>query len=61
MDSFWVADWRKRKRHRPAALDAFAIKTSGSEADVSTLSGGNQQKVLVGRWLERRPRVLHGR
>jgi ABC-type sugar transport system ATPase subunit len=55
---FGWPDWRKRNAIVQRALDAFAIKTSSSEADVSTLSGGNQQKVLVGRWLERRPRVL---
>ena len=34
------------------------MKTSSPEAGMGTLSGGNQQKVLVGRWLEQRPRVL---
>ncbi|MEU8247329.1 sugar ABC transporter ATP-binding protein [Nonomuraea sp. NPDC048916] len=30
----------------------------GIEAPIETLSGGNQQKVVVGRWLEAAPRVL---
>ena len=55
---FGWPDWRKRNAIVQRALDAFAIKTSGSEADIATLSGGNQQKVLVGRWLEQRPHVL---
>ena len=34
------------------------VKTPGLGHLVSKLSGGNQQKVVLGRWLARRPRVL---
>jgi D-xylose transport system ATP-binding protein len=34
------------------------IKTAGLDTAVGLLSGGNQQKVVVGRWLLTRPRVL---
>lgn len=34
------------------------IAVSDTEAPVSTLSGGNQQKVVVGKWLNTGPRVL---
>ena len=33
-------------------------KTMGPEELISSLSGGNQQKVIFGRWLERSPRVF---
>ncbi|GGO72670.1 sugar ABC transporter ATP-binding protein [Nonomuraea cavernae] len=38
--------------------DRFGVRGSGTEAPIETLSGGNQQKVVVGRWLEAAPRVL---
>ncbi|MBX3751829.1 MAG: sugar ABC transporter ATP-binding protein [Opitutaceae bacterium] len=41
-----------------AGIAQLGIKTDGPDAAVATLSGGNQQKVAVGRWLETRPRVL---
>lgn len=34
------------------------IKVSKPSVPVHTLSGGNQQKVVIGKWLARRPRVL---
>jgi ABC-type sugar transport system ATPase subunit len=32
-------------------IQAMSVKTTGTEQRISNLSGGNQQKVLVGRWL----------
>jgi ABC-type sugar transport system ATPase subunit len=40
------------------AVRELTIKTAGVEAPVTSLSGGNQQKVVVGRCLSRRPKVL---
>ena len=36
----------------------MAIKTPSSQTAIKSLSGGNQQKVLVGRWLANNPDVL---
>lgn len=38
--------------------DAMAIKTPSLEQRIGNLSGGNQQKVLVGRWLLTNPEIL---
>jgi ribose transport system ATP-binding protein len=39
-------------------IKRLAIKTPGAEQIVQYLSGGNQQKVVLGKWLAMRPRVL---
>ena len=39
-------------------IRALSIKAQGVDTLVSQLSGGNQQKVVIGRWLQRAPHVL---
>jgi simple sugar transport system ATP-binding protein len=39
-------------------LDALDVRSEGPEASMSSLSGGNQQKVVVGRELEPMPAAL---
>jgi ribose transport system ATP-binding protein len=36
----------------------LAIRTVGTEAAVGSLSGGNQQKVVIAKWLLLKPRIL---
>ncbi len=36
----------------------FAIKAADPEQGITDLSGGNQQKVVVGRWMEHPRRIL---
>lgn len=40
------------------AIRGFAIKPGDPDRGVQTLSGGNQQKVVVAKWMEQPPRVL---
>ncbi len=40
------------------AIDAMRIKTPSQETKIRSLSGGNQQKVILGRWLLTNPKVL---
>lgn len=40
------------------SVNAMRIKTPTQETKINTLSGGNQQKVILGRWLLTNPEVL---
>lgn len=39
-------------------IDGLQIKVSNPEVAVSSLSGGNQQKVLIGNWINTAPKIL---
>ncbi len=50
----------KRKEHMAAQsmVEKLQIRTSGLANTITSLSGGNQQKCIVGRWLLTHPKVL---
>jgi ribose transport system ATP-binding protein len=51
----------QRGREREVArqqVDSLKVKTPGIETKVLNLSGGNQQKVVLGKWLAMTPRVM---
>src|SRR5262249_7044188 len=39
-------------------IDSLGIKCRGTDQPIGQLSGGNQQKVVLGRWLLTQPKVL---
>ncbi len=49
---------KKSRQMALATVAELAVKTNGIDAPVGSLSGGNQQKVVIGRWLRRNPRIL---
>jgi len=49
---------KKMKEDTDWAIQAMRIKTPGQKTQIRSLSGGNQQKVIIGRWLLTRPEVL---
>ena len=49
---------RRMARDAKWAVDAMKIKTPSLSTPIKPLSGGNQQKVILGRWLLTKPQVL---
>ncbi|MBS1878290.1 MAG: sugar ABC transporter ATP-binding protein [Actinobacteria bacterium] len=48
----------RERREVVEAMERLSVRAAGPRASVDTLSGGNQQKVLFGKWLIRPPRVM---
>jgi len=53
-----VLDHGKARQRARDAIKSLAIRVASPSVGVGTLSGGNQQKVLLSRWMEIKPRVL---
>lgn len=48
----------KIKKHAQNQVEQLKIKTPSLKQDVKNLSGGNQQKVVIGKWLDRDSEIL---
>ncbi len=58
---YWQRGRLNRRRERSDGLrllDSFRIAAESDAAPLRSLSGGNQQKVVLARWLRRKPRIL---
>ena len=61
LDQLAPGGWLRRRSEREVVaefVESMRIRTPGMDVPIAGLSGGNQQKVVIARWLARRPRVL---
>jgi ribose transport system ATP-binding protein len=49
---------REERRDVAAAIEQFGVKTPSGKTITESLSGGNQQKIVLGKWLRLKPKVL---
>ncbi|MDX2262795.1 MAG: ATP-binding cassette domain-containing protein [Gemmatimonadales bacterium] len=54
----WWLDWPALRTRTTALLESFDVRGGDAETPAASLSGGNQQKLIFARVLERAPRVL---
>jgi ABC-type sugar transport system ATPase subunit len=55
---FGVVQFDKELALAQQQIEALSIRTSSARVPVSNLSGGNQQKVVLGKWLARGSKIL---
>jgi len=51
-------DWDQSRDHAEHIVDAYDVRPPNADNDAASLSGGNQQKFIVGREFERDPRLV---
>jgi ABC-type sugar transport system ATPase subunit len=56
--SLGIINLEKVRNLAKRVIDSLSVKVSSSDQAVSTLSGGNQQKIVFGKWLETEPDLL---
>ncbi len=49
---------RRMRRDGKGLMTDFGVKAASESAPLNTLSGGNQQKVIMASWMRREPRLL---
>lgn len=54
----WFLDTGREAREVGQAMTRYQVAATSSEVTIATLSGGNQQKVILGRVFARKPSVL---
>lgn len=57
-NSIGLLDNSRMKSDTQWVIDAMRVKTPGHHTSIGSLSGGNQQKVIIGRWLLTQPEIL---
>jgi putative xylitol transport system ATP-binding protein len=55
---FGTVETKKELGVAASMIERFRIKTANDQINVSALSGGNQQKVVMGKWHLTEPRIL---
>jgi ABC-type sugar transport system ATPase subunit len=58
LSSFGRVLWPRARAEAEAQRQAMRVKTPTLDVEINTLSGGNQQKVVLGRLLQLGPKVL---
>jgi simple sugar transport system ATP-binding protein len=58
LNRFGLIDAIKRMQEIQNWINALGIKVSDPDLPIETLSGGNQQKAVIARWLATKPKVL---
>ncbi|MGR3808695.1 galactose/methyl galactoside ABC transporter ATP-binding protein MglA [Pasteurella testudinis] len=58
MSKFGLLSNAKMKSDTQWVIDAMNVKTPSHKTTIGSLSGGNQQKVIIGRWLLTQPEIL---
>jgi ABC-type sugar transport system ATPase subunit len=54
----WLENKRMRAKIAGEQIEGLQIKVPNEKASVGSLSGGNQQKVVVGNWLNTQPQIM---
>jgi ribose transport system ATP-binding protein len=54
----WGIDGRAEKKAASDLLERFDVRPHAPSRPLSSFSGGNQQKALLGRWIEENPKLL---